>query len=53
MGLTNEIKGLEEHKRLVEELPDTDLTHRTRRLRQACFKANYKKKRRSNVAALR
>ena len=51
MGLTNEIKGLEEHKRLVEELPDVDLTHRTRRLRQACFKANYKKKRRSNVAA--
>ncbi|KAG6574250.1 Protein RKD4, partial [Cucurbita argyrosperma subsp. sororia] len=53
MGLTNEIKGLEEHKRLVEELPDMDLTHRTRRLRQACFKANYKKKRRSNVDALR
>ncbi|XP_022968161.1 protein RKD4 [Cucurbita maxima] len=52
MGLTNEIKGLEEHKRLVEELPNMDLTHRTRRLRQACFKANYKKKRRSNVAVL-
>ncbi|KAF5731265.1 putative RWP-RK domain-containing protein [Tripterygium wilfordii] len=45
LGLTNEVTVLEEHKRLVEELPDLELTERTKRLRQACFKANYKKRR--------
>ncbi|KDP25768.1 hypothetical protein JCGZ_23923 [Jatropha curcas] len=45
MGLNNEIAMLEEDKRLVEDVPDTELTERTKRLRQACFKANYKKKR--------
>ncbi|KAL3570543.1 hypothetical protein D5086_027792 [Populus alba] len=36
---------LEEHKRLIEKLPDLELTERTKKLRQACFKANYKKRR--------
>uniref|UniRef100_A0A6N2LPG1 RWP-RK domain-containing protein n=1 Tax=Salix viminalis TaxID=40686 RepID=A0A6N2LPG1_SALVM len=36
---------LEEHKKLIEKLPDVELTERTKRLRQACFKANYKKRR--------
>nr|ADN33747.1 transcription factor [Cucumis melo subsp. melo] len=55
MGLTNEVKGLEEHKRLLEEMPNMDLTHTVKRLRQACFKANYKKNRRlrsNNIASL-
>ncbi|XVF10087.1 hypothetical protein REPUB_Repub07fG0153000 [Reevesia pubescens] len=45
LGLTNEILMLEEHKKMVEKLPDMELTERTRKLRQACFKANYKKRR--------
>ncbi|XP_022737066.1 protein RKD4-like [Durio zibethinus] len=45
LGLTNEIMGLEEHKRMLEKLPDLELTERTKKLRQACFKANYKKRR--------
>ncbi|KAI5561777.1 hypothetical protein BDE02_15G010200 [Populus trichocarpa] len=36
---------LEEHKRLIEKLPDLELTERTKKLRQACFKANYKRRR--------
>ncbi|KAJ6418829.1 hypothetical protein OIU84_002080 [Salix udensis] len=46
MGLSEyEAIMLEEHKRLIEELPDVELTERTKKLRQACFKANYKKRR--------
>uniref|UniRef100_A0A2N9IVW1 RWP-RK domain-containing protein n=1 Tax=Fagus sylvatica TaxID=28930 RepID=A0A2N9IVW1_FAGSY len=45
LGLTDEVKMLEEHKRLLERLPDMELTERTKRLRQACFKANYMKRR--------
>ncbi|XWS37996.1 hypothetical protein CRYUN_Cryun19dG0092700 [Craigia yunnanensis] len=45
LGLTNEIVMLEEHKRLLENFPDMELTERTKKLRQACFKANYKKRR--------
>ncbi|OWM90410.1 hypothetical protein CDL15_Pgr014713 [Punica granatum] len=35
---------LEREKKLMEELPDLDLEDKTKRLRQACFKANYKKR---------
>ncbi|RDX72625.1 Protein RKD1, partial [Mucuna pruriens] len=35
---------LEREKRMVEEMPDLELEVNTRRLRQACFKANYKKR---------
>ncbi|XVF12690.1 hypothetical protein REPUB_Repub08aG0140800 [Reevesia pubescens] len=45
LGLTNEIVMLEEHQRMLEKLPDMELTERTKKLRQACFKANYKKRR--------
>lgn len=45
MGLTNEITMLEEHERLMQKLPDMELTEKTKKLRQACFKANYKKRR--------
>ncbi|KAL6581563.1 hypothetical protein OROMI_007486 [Orobanche minor] len=45
LGLTNEIEMLEEHKRMVEKIPEMELTERTKRLRQACFKANYKRRR--------
>lgn len=41
---------LEDHKRLLEILPDTELTEEIKRLRQACFKANYKKKRMATQA---
>ncbi|KAK6117737.1 hypothetical protein DH2020_048526 [Rehmannia glutinosa] len=45
LGLTNEVEMLEEHKRMVEKIPEMELTERTKKLRQACFKANYKKRR--------
>ncbi|CAK9151600.1 unnamed protein product [Ilex paraguariensis] len=45
LGFTNEVGMLEEHKRMVEKVPELELTERTKRLRQACFKANYKKRR--------
>jgi len=35
---------LEREQRKVEEMPDLELEDNTRRLRQACFKANYKKR---------
>ncbi|KAK7828159.1 protein rkd4 [Quercus suber] len=45
LGLKRESDILEDHKRILEILPDTELTEEIKRLRQACFKANYKKKR--------
>lgn len=45
LGLTDELKMLEEQKRLLEQLPDMELTERAKKLRQASFKANYKMKR--------
>ncbi|KAK2357543.1 RWP-RK domain-containing protein [Trifolium repens] len=43
--LSDEIlEMLEKEKKLVEEMPDMELEHGTKRLRQACFKANYKKR---------
>ncbi|KAK4734719.1 hypothetical protein R3W88_008980 [Solanum pinnatisectum] len=47
MGLTSEVEMLEEHQRMVERVPEMELTDRTKKLRQACFKANYKKRRAS------
>ncbi|KAL2322011.1 hypothetical protein Fmac_026390 [Flemingia macrophylla] len=49
-GLENEeklrsaIEILEREKKLLEEMPDVELEDNTKRLRQACFKANYKKR---------
>ncbi|XP_076898638.1 protein RKD4-like [Bidens hawaiensis] len=45
MGLEKEMEMLEEQKRMIKKLPQMDLTQRTKRLRQACFKATYKKRR--------
>ena len=36
---------LEKHKRLMEKMPDVELSEQTKKLRQACFKANYKRRR--------
>ncbi|GKV25586.1 hypothetical protein SLEP1_g34999 [Rubroshorea leprosula] len=44
MGLAGEIVKLEEHKRILEQVPDMVLSEKTKKLRQACFKANYKKR---------
>nr|GMC66930.1 protein RKD4 [Ipomoea batatas] len=44
LGMGNEIEMLEEHKRMVECIPEMELTERTKKLRQACFKANYKRR---------
>ncbi|KVI07613.1 Plant regulator RWP-RK [Cynara cardunculus var. scolymus] len=45
MGLTEEMEMVEENKRMMEKVPETELTERTKKLRQACFKFNYKKRR--------
>ncbi|KAF8412102.1 hypothetical protein HHK36_000057 [Tetracentron sinense] len=45
LGMTREMEMLEENKRLMEKLPEIELTEKTKKLRQACFKANYKKRR--------
>ncbi|KAM5570773.1 protein RKD2-like [Rosa sericea] len=42
--LRNAIELLEREKKLMEEAPDMQLEDNTKRLRQACFKANYKKR---------
>lgn len=41
----NAIEILEQEKKQVEKEPATQLEEKTKRLRQACFKANYKKRR--------
>ncbi|PPS19935.1 hypothetical protein GOBAR_AA00649 [Gossypium barbadense] len=38
------IEVLERERKMLEEMPDMDLEDKTKRLRQACFKANYKKR---------
>ncbi|KAK9119255.1 hypothetical protein Scep_017348 [Stephania cephalantha] len=50
MGIEDEkikdaLRLLEEQRRMMEEMPEVDLEEKTKRLRQACFKANYKKRR--------
>ncbi|KAI9117701.1 hypothetical protein K1719_011867 [Acacia pycnantha] len=42
--LRNALKILAEEKKTMEEMPDLQLEDNTKRLRQACFKANYKKR---------
>ncbi|XP_074316399.1 protein RKD1-like [Silene latifolia] len=42
--LKEAIEILEQEKKLMEEIPDLQLETRTKRLRQACFKANYKRR---------
>jgi len=45
MGLVNEVAMLEKKKRMLEKLPDMELNEEIKKLRQACFKAKYKKRR--------
>lgn len=42
--LREAIDILELEKNMLEEIPDMQLEEKTKRLRQACFKANYKKR---------
>lgn len=42
--LKEAIEILEQERKLIEEAPDIDMDYKTKRLRQACFKANYKKR---------
>ncbi|XP_028091133.1 protein RKD1-like [Camellia sinensis] len=43
-NLREAIKILEQEMKMMEEDPDMQLEDGTKRLRQACFKANYKKR---------
>ncbi|KAM0071095.1 putative transcription factor Nin-like family [Helianthus debilis subsp. tardiflorus] len=45
MGLNEEMEMLEEQKRMIMKVPEMELPQRTKKLRQACFKASYKKRR--------
>ncbi|OIV96840.1 hypothetical protein TanjilG_08701 [Lupinus angustifolius] len=45
MGLSNEVALLEQHIKMLEQVPGMELTEETKKLRQACFKANFKKRR--------
>ncbi|XP_060203021.1 protein RKD2-like [Lycium barbarum] len=50
--LKDVINLLEEEKKKMEEIPDMELEEKTKRLRQACFKANYKRRRLMGMAEL-
>ena len=39
------VEMLQQEKQLLEQRPYVQLEEKTKRLRQACFKANYKKRR--------
>ncbi|KAE8707414.1 Protein RKD1 [Hibiscus syriacus] len=39
------VEVLERERKMLEEMPDMNMGSDTKRLRQACFKANYKKRR--------
>ncbi|KAI4341447.1 hypothetical protein MLD38_026172 [Melastoma candidum] len=45
------VEILEQERKLLEEVPDVQLKEKTKRLRQACFKANYKKRKILGAAA--
>ncbi|XP_059285157.1 protein RKD1-like [Lycium ferocissimum] len=46
------INLLEEEKKKMEEIPDMELEEKTKRLRQACFKANFKRRKLMGMAEL-
>ncbi|KAG7646804.1 RWP-RK domain [Arabidopsis thaliana x Arabidopsis arenosa] len=48
--LRNALEKLEKEKKTIEKLPDLKFEDKTKRLRQACFKANHKRKRRSGMS---
>ncbi|XP_021761551.1 protein RKD4-like [Chenopodium quinoa] len=45
LGMVQMAERLEEDKRKLHFMPEFELTEETKRLRQQCFKANYKKRR--------
>ncbi|CAN0895995.1 Protein RKD2 [Linum grandiflorum] len=47
--LEEAIRVLENERKVLEECPDLQLESNTKRLRQACFKANYKRKRKHSL----
>ncbi|CAH2067247.1 unnamed protein product, partial [Thlaspi arvense] len=47
--LKNALEMLEKEKRMIEEFPDLDFEDKTKRLRQACFKATHKRKKKRNL----
>ncbi|KAI3686505.1 hypothetical protein L1987_80184 [Smallanthus sonchifolius] len=49
-GAEEVIELLEKEKKKMEEVPDLQLKDDTKRLRQSCFKANYKKRKTLNVS---
>ncbi|KAJ0236556.1 Protein RKD3 [Hirschfeldia incana] len=44
-NLMNALEILEAEKKMIEEFPDLEFEDKTKKLRQACFKANYKRRR--------
>ena len=48
MKLKEALEVLERERKMLEEMPDLQLKDKTKRLRQACFKANYKKRKLEN-----
>ncbi|XP_072951815.1 uncharacterized protein [Typha angustifolia] len=49
-SIRKEVEMLDMHRRLMEDNPEIELTERTKKLRQACFKANYKRRRESTTS---
>lgn len=47
--LQDALEKLEKEKRTIEELPDLEFKDKTKRLRQACFKANHKRKKKRSL----
>lgn len=46
----NAVQELENQKRKLQEVPGTELAERTKKLRQACFKAGYKRRRQASAS---
>ncbi|KAK7282553.1 hypothetical protein RIF29_11439 [Crotalaria pallida] len=53
MGLSNEVAKLEQLRKMLKKLPGLELTEEIKKLRQACFKASYKKRRIGEVVNVR
>ncbi|KAM7267934.1 hypothetical protein ACFE04_010100 [Oxalis oulophora] len=49
LGLENEVLELEEQRMLMKQEPEMELSSRTKKLRQACFKAKYTKKKNKSL----
>ncbi|CAA7043260.1 unnamed protein product [Microthlaspi erraticum] len=47
--LRNALEMLEKEKKTIEERPDLEFEDKTKRLRQACFKANHKRKKKRSL----